>query len=131
MPLGVNNLTFNKREPVFQQVDIHAGSKPGGLGQLHRLSHCGQCRRDGHVELADEGRRRVRSAAVGRQRRGARGGRSVFKGGGVIRSGRPVRGTPLLARQQCAHLLSGNCPIRVDSRFCRAHPYRGKSRHCY
>ena len=48
----------------------------------------------------------------------------------VIRPCRPVRGTPLLARQQCARLLSGNCPIRVDSRFCTARPYRDKSPHC-
>jgi len=24
----------------------------------------------------------------------------------------------------------GNCPIRVDTRFCRAHPYTDKSRRC-
>ena len=48
----------------------------------------------------------------------------------VIRPCRSVRGTPLLARRQCARLFSGNCPIRVDSRFCRAHPYRDKSPRC-
>ena len=46
----------------------------------------------------------------------------------VIRPCRPVRGTPLLARQPCARQFFGSCPPRVDSRFCRAHPYTDKGR---
>src|SRR5215813_12055349 len=48
----------------------------------------------------------------------------------VIRLYRPLHRTALLARQQCARQIFGNCPIRVDSRFCRAHPYTDKSRRC-
>ena len=72
----------------------------------------------------------VRSAAVGRQRRGA-GGPNVRRIKSVLRPCRPVRGTPLLAQQPCARHFFGNCPIRVDSRFCRAHPYTDKSRRCH
>jgi len=68
---------------------------------------------------------RLRSGVSGEAR-----GPGEFRLQRVIRPCRPVRGTPLLARQQCARLFSGNCPIRVDSRFCRAHPYRDKSPHC-
>jgi hypothetical protein len=35
-----------------------------------------------------------------------------------------------LARQPCARQFFGNCQIRVDTRFCRAHPYTDKSRCC-
>ena len=48
----------------------------------------------------------------------------------VIRLCRPLQRTALLARQSCARQFFGNCPIRVDSRFCRAHPYTDKSRRC-
>jgi len=68
---------------------------------------------------------RLRSGVSGEAR-----GPGEFRLQRVIRPCRSVRGTPLLARQQCARLFSGNCPIRVDSRFCRAHPYRDKSPHC-
>jgi len=46
----------------------------------------------------------------------------------VIRLCRPLQRTALLARQSCARQFFGNCPIRVDSRFCKAHPYTDKSR---
>src|SRR5262245_56537640 len=42
----------------------------------------------------------------------------------------PLQHTALLAQQPCARQFFGNCPIRVDSRFCRAHPYTDKSRRC-
>jgi hypothetical protein len=48
----------------------------------------------------------------------------------VIRLCRPLRRTALLARQPCVRQFFGNCPIRVDSRFCMAHPYTDKSRRC-
>src|SRR6516164_1167030 len=48
----------------------------------------------------------------------------------VTRLYRPLHRTALLVRQQCARQFFGNCPIRVDSRFCRAHPYTDKSRRC-
>src|SRR5215472_10690589 len=54
----------------------------------------------------------------------------VFRLQTVIRLCRPLRRTALLARQPCARQFFGNCPIRVDSRFCRAPPYTDKSRHC-
>jgi hypothetical protein len=54
----------------------------------------------------------------------------VFRVQRVIRPCRPVRGSPVLARQRCARRFSGNYLIRVDSRFCRARPYRDKSPHC-
>jgi hypothetical protein len=69
----------------------------------------------------------LRSGVSGEARRGA----GEFRLQRVIRPCRPVRGTPLLARQPCARQFFGNCPIRVDSRFCRAHPYTDKSRRCY
>jgi hypothetical protein len=34
--------------------------------------------------------------------------------------------TALLARQPCVRQVFGNCPLRVDSRFCKAHPYTDK-----
>src|SRR5690242_17876161 len=54
----------------------------------------------------------------------------VFRLQTVIRPCRPMHRTGLLARQPCARRLFGNCPIRVDSRFCRVHPYTDKSRRC-
>src|SRR6516164_8374379 len=54
----------------------------------------------------------------------------VFRLQTVIRPCRPLHRTALLARQPCARRFFGNCPIRVDSRFCRAHPYTDKSRRC-
>ena len=36
-----------------------------------------------------------------------------------------------MAQQPCARHFFGNCPIRVDSRFCRAHPHTDKSRRCH
>src|SRR5262249_30628150 len=71
---------------------------------------------------------RLRSSVSGEARGGARATEKVRRKESGLRPCQPVRGTPLLARQQCAHLFSGNCPIRVDSRFCRAHPQRDKSR---
>jgi len=52
----------------------------------------------------------------------------VFRLQTVIRLCQPLLRTALLARQPCARQFFGNCPIRVDSRFCRAHPYTDKSR---
>jgi hypothetical protein len=46
----------------------------------------------------------------------------------VIRLCRPLQCTALSARQSCARQFFGNCPVRVDSRFCRAHRYKDKSR---
>src|SRR5262245_44872845 len=54
----------------------------------------------------------------------------VFRLQTVIRLCRPLQRTALLARQPCARQFFGNCPIRVDSRFCRAHPCTDKSRRC-
>src|SRR5215468_308683 len=54
----------------------------------------------------------------------------VFRLRTVIRLCQPLQRTALLARQPCARQFFGNCPIRVDSRFCRAHPYTDKSRRC-
>jgi hypothetical protein len=54
----------------------------------------------------------------------------VFRLQTVIRLCRPLPRTALLARQPCARQFFGNCPIRVDSRFCRVHPYTDKSRRC-
>src|SRR5260370_31020946 len=48
----------------------------------------------------------------------------------VIQLCRPVQRTALLTRQPCARQFFGNCPIRVDIRFYRAHPYTDKSRRC-
>jgi hypothetical protein len=55
---------------------------------------------------------------------------AVFRLQTVIRLCQPLHRTALLARQPCARQFFGNCPIRVDSRFCRAHPYTDKSRRC-
>jgi hypothetical protein len=52
----------------------------------------------------------------------------VFRFQTVIRLCQPLLRTALLARQPCARQFFGNCPIPVDSRFCRAHPYTDKSR---
>src|SRR5262245_10365101 len=52
----------------------------------------------------------------------------VFRFQTVLRLCRPLHHTALLTRQPCARQFFGNCPIRVDSRFCRAHPYMDKSR---
>src|SRR5262245_66438671 len=52
----------------------------------------------------------------------------VFRFQTVIRLCQPLLRTALLARQPCARQFFGNCPIRVDSRFCRAHPYTDKSK---
>src|SRR5262245_34203631 len=54
----------------------------------------------------------------------------VFRFQTVIRLCQPLQRNPLLARQPCARQFFGNCPIRVDSRFCRAHPCTDKSRRC-
>jgi hypothetical protein len=54
----------------------------------------------------------------------------VFRLQTVIRLCRPLQRTALLARRPCARQFFGNCPIRVDSHFCRAHPYTDKSRRC-
>ena len=54
----------------------------------------------------------------------------VFRLQTVLRLYRPLHRTALLVRQPCARQFFGNCPIRVDSRFCRAHPYTDKSRRC-
>ena len=72
---------------------------------------------------------RLRSGVSG-EAGGRRRGAGEFRVQRVIRPYRPVRDTPLFARQQCARQFFGNCPIRVDSRFCRAHPYTDKSRRC-
>ena len=48
----------------------------------------------------------------------------------VIRLCRPLQCTALLALQPCARQSFGSCPLRVDSHFCRAHPYTDKSRRC-
>src|SRR6516165_12437680 len=53
----------------------------------------------------------------------------VFRLQTVIRLCRPLQRTALLARQPCVRQAFGNCPLRVDSRFCRARPYTDKSRH--
>jgi len=70
---------------------------------------------------------RLRSGVSGEARGEARGTGNFRRKESVLRPCQLVRGTPLLARQQCARLFSGNYPIRVDSRFCRAHPYTDKS----
>src|SRR6516165_8685480 len=54
----------------------------------------------------------------------------VFRLRTVIRLCQPLKRTALLVRQPCARQFFGNCPIRVDSRVCRAHPYTDKSRRC-
>src|SRR5262249_26844767 len=54
----------------------------------------------------------------------------VFRLQTAIRLCRPLQRTVLLRRQPFARQLFGNCPIRVDSRFCRAHRYTDKSRRC-
>ena len=54
----------------------------------------------------------------------------VFRLQTVIRLCRPSQRTVLLARQQCSRRFFGNYPVRVDSRFCKAHPYTDKSRRC-
>jgi hypothetical protein len=54
----------------------------------------------------------------------------VFRLHTATRPCRPLQRTALLARQPCARQFFGNCPIRVDSRFYRAHPYTDKSRRC-
>jgi hypothetical protein len=46
----------------------------------------------------------------------------------VLRQCRPCQRTALLVRQPCARQVFGNCQLRVDSRFCRAHPYMDTSR---
>jgi hypothetical protein len=48
----------------------------------------------------------------------------------AMRLGHPLQRIALLPRLPCGRQLFGNCPVRVDSRFCRAHPYTDKSRHC-
>ena len=46
----------------------------------------------------------------------------------VFRLGLSLQHTALLVRQPCARQFFGNCPLRVDSHFCRAHPYTDKTR---
>src|SRR6516225_637348 len=56
--------------------------------------------------------------------------RGVCRPRRVIRLCRPLQRTALSARQPCARRFFGNCPIRVDSPFCRAPPNIDKSRRC-
>jgi hypothetical protein len=54
----------------------------------------------------------------------------VLKSNWVIRLCGQLQRTALLARQSCARQFFGNCPIRVDTRFCTARAYTDKSRRC-
>jgi len=46
----------------------------------------------------------------------------------VVQLCRTLQSTAPFAQQPCARHFFGNCPIQVDSLFCRAHPYTDKSR---
>ena len=104
------------RTPVFSCTHVRSWLK-----QTWERSATGPVLTERDVACA-----RLRSGISGEARGEARG--TFGRKESVLRPCQPVRGTPLLARQQSARQFFGNYPIRVDSRFCRAHLQRDKSR---